>query len=71
MEDVGIFYGHLVYFTVILVYFVAIWYIFPILEYCTKKNLATLLLTSLPDRVTRLGDLFTFIKLITYITLSS
>jgi hypothetical protein len=49
MEDFGMFYGHLVYFT-------AIWYIsglfgifqsylvyFPILVNCTKKNLATLL----------------------------
>jgi hypothetical protein len=49
MEDVGILYGHLVYFT-------AIWYIlctfglfyshlvyfFPVLVCCTKKNLATL-----------------------------
>jgi hypothetical protein len=42
MEDIGIFYGH-------LVYFVAIWYIlclfginFPVLVFCTKKNLATL-----------------------------
>jgi hypothetical protein len=48
MEDVVIFYGHLVYFT-------AIWYTlqtfgtfcgnlvyFPVLEICTKKNLATL-----------------------------
>jgi hypothetical protein len=26
-----------------LVYFVIIWYIFPVLVYCTKKNLATLL----------------------------
>jgi hypothetical protein len=57
MEDVGILYNHLVYFTAtgyILygywVYFVAIWYIswlfigyiFPVLVYCTKKNLATL-----------------------------
>jgi hypothetical protein len=43
MEDVDIFYGHLVHFT-------AIWYIlwlfgiyFPALVFCTKKNLATLL----------------------------
>jgi hypothetical protein len=54
-EDVGIFYGHLVYFTAIrnilrtygifyghIIYFVAIWYIFPVLVCCTKKNLATL-----------------------------
>jgi hypothetical protein len=51
MEDVGIFYGNLVYFT-------AIWYIlcpfgisygylvfFPVLVCCTKKNLATLVRT--------------------------
>jgi hypothetical protein len=31
----GIFYGH-------LVHFVVIWYIFPVLIYCTDKNLATL-----------------------------
>jgi hypothetical protein len=31
-----IFYGH-------LVHFVVIWYIIPILVYCTEKNLATLL----------------------------
>jgi hypothetical protein len=30
----GIFYGH-------LVHFVVIWNIFPVLVYCTKKNLAT------------------------------
>jgi hypothetical protein len=49
MEDVGIFYGH-------LVYFIAIWYIlwqigtffrhlvyFSVLVCCTKKNLATLI----------------------------
>jgi hypothetical protein len=35
MEDVGRFYGH-------LIYFVALWYIFPVLVCCTKKNLATL-----------------------------
>jgi hypothetical protein len=33
MEDVGIFYGHLVYFTAILVYFTAVWYIFGYLVY--------------------------------------
>jgi hypothetical protein len=48
MEDVGIFYGHLVYFIAIknifgnLVNFMVIWHIFPILVCCTKKNLATL-----------------------------
>jgi hypothetical protein len=36
MEDVGIFYGHLVYST-------GIWYIFPVLVCCAKKNLATLI----------------------------
>jgi hypothetical protein len=55
MEDVGIFYGHLVYITVIL-YILwpfgicilwpfriwAIWYTFTILVCCTKENLATL-----------------------------
>jgi hypothetical protein len=55
MENLGIFYDHQVYFTAIenilwpfgifcgnLVYFVAIWYIFPVLVIWTKKNLATL-----------------------------
>jgi hypothetical protein len=47
MEDVGIFYDHLAYFTAIwysLVYFIVgiIWYNFPILGSCTKRNLATL-----------------------------
>jgi hypothetical protein len=36
MEDVGIFYGHLVY----LVFQMAIWYI--LWTSCSKKNLATL-----------------------------
>jgi hypothetical protein len=35
-------YGHLVYYTAYLVYFTVIWYIFPILEFGTKKNLASL-----------------------------
>jgi hypothetical protein len=35
IEDVCIFYGR-------LVYFVAIWYIFPVLVHCVTKNLATL-----------------------------
>jgi hypothetical protein len=59
LENVGIFYGHLVYFTAILVYFVAIWYnswlfgiFFPILVDCTKKNLATLL----TRRILAVGD---------------
>jgi hypothetical protein len=48
MEDVGILYVHLVYFTAIWFIFVAFWYIlwlfgifFPVLVCCTKKNLAT------------------------------
>jgi hypothetical protein len=57
MEDVGIFYGHLVYFMAIwhilrfLVYLKVNWYILPVLVSCSKKNLATLLVS----RVTRLG----------------
>jgi hypothetical protein len=31
-----------------LVYFVVIWYLFPVLVYCAKKNLATLLPILLP-----------------------
>jgi hypothetical protein len=48
MEDFGIFYGHLVHVTVfcyILWTFgmlVVSWYIFSVLVFCTKKNLATL-----------------------------
>jgi hypothetical protein len=45
LEDVGIFYGHLVYFTTIRhiwVYFIVIWYVLPILVFCIKMNLATL-----------------------------
>jgi hypothetical protein len=48
MEDVGTFYDHLVYFTtiwyVLLPFgtFMVIWYVFPVLVCCTKKNLATL-----------------------------
>jgi hypothetical protein len=38
LQPFGIFCGHLVYFMVI-------WYIFPVLVCCAKKNLATLLLT--------------------------
>jgi hypothetical protein len=46
----GIFYSHLEYFTAIWYILrpfgnvVAIWYIFPLLVYCVKKNLATQLL---------------------------
>jgi hypothetical protein len=51
MEDVGIIYGHLAYFTAIwyslwpfgvFYSYIHIWYNFPILVSCTKKNLATL-----------------------------
>jgi hypothetical protein len=48
LENVDIVYGHLEYFTDrgifygYLVHFVYIWYIFPVLVTCTKKNLATL-----------------------------
>jgi hypothetical protein len=50
-DNVGIFCGHLEYFTTIyvlhmfrgrLVYFVVIWLILPVLVSCPKKNLATL-----------------------------
>jgi hypothetical protein len=38
-----VFYGHLVYFVAIyVVYFMVIWYIFPVWVYCPKKNMATL-----------------------------
>jgi hypothetical protein len=59
MENVGIFYGHLEYFTDIwnilrtlgvfydlYAQFVTILDIFPVLVYCLKKNLATLLVTA-------------------------
>jgi hypothetical protein len=49
MEDIGMFYCYLVYFTANWCYFMAIWYIswssgifWPVLVSCTKKNLATL-----------------------------
>jgi hypothetical protein len=38
----GILLGHLVFFMAFLVYFVAFWYIFIVLVWRTKKNLATL-----------------------------
>jgi hypothetical protein len=41
MEEFGICYGHLVYFTAILWpfgIFMVIWYIFTVWVYCTKKN---------------------------------
>jgi hypothetical protein len=49
MEDLGMFYGHLVYFITIWYIlcqfgiFMVIWYSFPVLVSCTTKNLATLL----------------------------
>jgi hypothetical protein len=48
MEDVGILYGHLVYFIAIwhilrfFGIFKVIWYILPVLVSCRKKKLATL-----------------------------
>jgi hypothetical protein len=49
MKNVGIFYGHLEYFMYRhFVHFVLIWYIFPFLVSCTKKNLATLILDIQP-----------------------
>jgi hypothetical protein len=48
MENAGIFYGHLEYFTAVWCILwpvgnvVVIWYIFPLFGYCVKKNLATL-----------------------------
>jgi hypothetical protein len=53
VEDVGIFYGHLVYLfysqleyfmPVCFTSFMVIWYIFPILVCCTHKNLAILII---------------------------
>jgi hypothetical protein len=34
-----------------LVYFVVIWYIFPVLVHCTKKNLATLVVLPFTDHL--------------------
>jgi hypothetical protein len=50
MEEGGIFYQcpfgqfsrHLSYIYGTLLYFVVIWYIFPVLVHCTTKNLATM-----------------------------
>jgi hypothetical protein len=43
-------YGHLVFWPFVifshLAYFMVIWYIFPVLVFCTKKNLATLIVNS-------------------------
>jgi hypothetical protein len=48
MENADIFYGHLwkiigKFHGHMVNIFMAIWYIFPVLVSCTKKNLATLL----------------------------
>jgi hypothetical protein len=50
MEAVGIFHGHVVYFKAVWyicwpfgIFYIGIWYIFPVLVCCTKKNLATLI----------------------------
>jgi hypothetical protein len=54
MENIGRFYGHLVYLRPLeifyshLVYFVVIWYIFSRFGILDKENLATLLTTSSP-----------------------
>jgi hypothetical protein len=42
MDDVGIFYGHLVYFTVIWYTLLSFGIFLPVLLCCNKKNLATL-----------------------------
>jgi hypothetical protein len=53
MKVVGLFYDHLVYFSAswnilwLFDVFLVIWYIFPILVCCTKKNLAILRITIL------------------------
>jgi hypothetical protein len=38
-----------------LVYFVAVWYIFPVLVYCAQKNLATLI-TPVPPKSVRSSE---------------
>jgi hypothetical protein len=49
LEHVYIFYGHLEYLQAFgifydhLVHFVFIWYMYPVLLYCVKKNLAALI----------------------------
>jgi hypothetical protein len=48
----GIIYGHLVYFITIWFVLMVPWYIFPALVCCTRKNLATLLLSSLHVSIT-------------------
>jgi hypothetical protein len=53
MENVGIFYGHKEYFMAVCYILwpfgslVVFWYIFPCLVFCVKKNLATLILSSM------------------------
>jgi hypothetical protein len=42
--DIDIFLGHLAYLIAILVYYVVIWYIFPVFGMFSKKNMATLAL---------------------------
>jgi hypothetical protein len=59
MENVGIFYGHLEYFTAFrYTHFMTvgrwplvIWHISPVLLCCAKKNLATLVYISTQNRV--------------------
>jgi hypothetical protein len=41
LQPFGIFYGHLVYFEIIWYTLWSFWYIFPVLVFCTNKNLAT------------------------------
>jgi hypothetical protein len=70
IEDVGIFNGHLVYFTAILlffamvgiicchlVYFLVIWYIFPVLVCWCKKHLATLIFKRLRSTTEQMAAL--------------
>jgi hypothetical protein len=56
MEAVGIFYGHLVHFTVFCyilgTFGINSWYIFPVWVFCTKKNLAILHLPRKPHEIT-------------------
>jgi hypothetical protein len=47
LRPLGIFYGHLVYFWP-FGRVVVLWYIFPVLIYCVRKNLATLTCTNVP-----------------------
>jgi hypothetical protein len=55
-----IFYGNLVYllaFGIFYWHFVVIWYIFPVLVRCTKKNLATLVQIAMSGVFLDLGSL--------------